>query len=312
MTEKIIENKKSGTFNHFDQVVDRRTALKIMGGIAGGVTIGSIIAGCGGGVQTQTQPAETAPVPTSSAKSPVETMTQADITKMPLNTMTVEQATKNATSTETVVVPTKTKEGVDYSAAFNVDPQSEADFGKVIDSPSPIDDPTDFAPWEDGYLAAVDAKLENYTGPFIESDLGGGNTNDQFFFNAVLVKPIAWYKYSWKSPSGAERTIITKSFPIRDKATGQKSTISITYAPVDDPFGYNGPGDNYGEYETATTKMPIEIWFDSGSSLKGRTPFSDEFLKHDGTGAEKLEEFLIGKGIDPSLDKEHFVFGGYR
>ena len=68
-----------------------------------------------------------------------------------------------------MVISTTTPEGIDYSAAF-FDPQSEADIPQVIQSPSPIDDPTDFAKWEDGYLNAVNAKLQNYTGPTISYD----------------------------------------------------------------------------------------------------------------------------------------------
>jgi hypothetical protein len=200
---------------------------------------------------------------------------------MPLNTMTVEQATKDATSTETVVVPTKTPEGVDYSAAFNVDPQSEADFGQVIEAPPRFDDPTDFAKWEDGYLAAVDAKLQNYTGPFIDSGSETGTTSQTFQFYSVLVKPIAWYKWLWKAPDGTEKTVITKSFPIRDKTTGKKSSISVTYS-VDNAFGggYVNNAGVIGEYGTATKKAGITLWY-SGTrwqNMKTILPFNVQFL----------------------------------
>ena len=94
-------------------------------------------------------------------------------TKLPTGTV-VPVATNTAT-----LIPTKTEapsltptpEGVDYSQAF-FDPQSEADFLKVIESPSPIDDPVDYAKWDVGYLAAVNAKLATWTGASIT--FGGG------------------------------------------------------------------------------------------------------------------------------------------
>ena len=67
----------------------------------------------------------------------------------PMETVTLA-ATATVTNTPTML-PTKTEapsltptpEGVDYSQAF-FDPQSEADFPRVIESPSPIDDPAGF------------------------------------------------------------------------------------------------------------------------------------------------------------------------
>ncbi|MGA2822170.1 MAG: hypothetical protein ABSE72_01460, partial [Bacteroidales bacterium] len=57
-----------------------------------------------------------------------------------------------ATVTETVVVPTKTSEGIDYSQAFNVDPQNIEDVNnEVMEAPV---DPALRAEWVNGYLAA--------------------------------------------------------------------------------------------------------------------------------------------------------------
>jgi hypothetical protein len=277
-------------------------------------------AACGDGVQTQTQPNETAPVPASSAKSPVGTITSnpdgniKEFTPTSLQPTTPEQA---ATSTDTLVVPTKTSEGVDYSAAFNVDPQSEADFGQVIEAPPRFDDPTDFAKWEDGYLAAVDAKLVDYQGPFIDSDLSFGYTNKTFEFDPVLVKPIACYKWLWKAPDGTEKTVITKSFPIRDKATGKKSSISVTYS-VDSAFGGGIYANGYGvvgEYGTATVKAPIRLWYSSSGwqNMKTVLPFNVQFLPINSSQAFRmLGDFVQGKGIDSDLDKQLFIWGGYQ
>jgi hypothetical protein len=272
----------------------------------------------GGGAACSKEPTtpldKTATVPGNVTKSPIlETQTSVDITKMPLNTQPVGS---NPTSTETVVVPTKTPEAVDYSQAFNVDPQSEADFGQVIKAPSQIDDPTDFAKWENGYLAAVESKLENYTGPFIDSDVKGGYTNKTFEFDQVLVKPIAWYKWLWKAPDGTKKTVIIKSFPIRDVATGKKSTISVTYS-VDSAFGGGSYVNNAGvtgEYGTASGKASFTLWYSNIAWQKMKTvlPFNVQFLPSNSQALRMLGDFVQGRGIDPDLDKQRFIFGGYQ
>lgn len=43
----------------------------------------------------------------------------------------------------------------------------------MMPAPTPLDNPEEFAKWQDGYLAAVDAKLVDYPGSFIDLDIVG-------------------------------------------------------------------------------------------------------------------------------------------
>jgi hypothetical protein len=206
------------------------------------------------------------------------------------------------------------KTEIDYNQAF-FDPQSEADFPRVIEAP-PLDDPNR-STWEDNCLAAVDAKLPDYQGPFIESAANGGFDpgNGNFEFQDTIVQPIASYKYFWTAPDGTEETIITKIFPIRDTASGKRGTISITYPPPGTdgeilPFS-TWYGD-FGEYGTATVKAPLYLVTGRIGLPVGGMLFSNEFLPADNTmGLHYLREFGTGKGIDPNLAKQHYVFAGY-
>lgn len=254
-----------------------------------------------------TPPAETATAPGNVTQSPIlETQTSADITQMPLNTIPVGNT---PTSDETVVMPTPTETPIDYSQAFNVDPQSEADFGKIIESPSPIDNPTDFDKWEDGYLAAIDAKLENYTGPFIRSDLvsGDAHESENIHIYSAVWEPIASYKYSWTATNGTSKTIIVKTYPVLDVKTGQKSSISIT---------------NTGEtniivimatsiYFTPTVKETMLIYY-ADDWVKERSQISANLLPADNGKVDPLRAFFMGRGIEPGLNKQNLVFGGLR
>jgi hypothetical protein len=48
------------------------------------------------------------------------------------------------------------------------DPQSKEDFSKVVEAPSPIDNPAEFAIWQEEYLKQVNEKLKTYTGTAID------------------------------------------------------------------------------------------------------------------------------------------------
>ena len=245
---------------------------------------------------------------TAPAPVPIPTLaTTSTNTPQPTATTSPTQ-TKVPTQTET---PKPTE--VDYSQAF-FDPQSEADFPKVIESPSPLDDPTDYSPWEDGYLAAVDKFLVDYTGPFIESDTPESYAPDPriILFKKVKVMPIASYRFPWIVPDGTSKTIITKTFPIRDKVTGVKGSFSLTYS-VDKRFNYETPVGDLGEYGTPTVEAPLGFFYAVDSISKGNFPFNEEFLPADGNKAlVMMGNFVLGKGIDPDLNKQRFVFGGYK
>ena len=231
--------------------------------------------------------------------------------------ITVPSSTPTIPPTQTEIPTQTATPWVDYSHAF-FDPQSEADFPKVIESPSPLDDPVGFAKWQDGYLAAVDKFLVDYTGPFIESDTNSGYDYQRGmyeFIKLINARPITSYRFPWISPDGTSKTIITKTYPIRDKTTGVKGSFSLTYS-VDGGFSYAIAGQGFvGEYVTATFKAPISFWITSGAALKDNkdAQFEQKFLPADGSKVlVMLANFSQGKGIDPILNKQRLVFGGYK
>jgi hypothetical protein len=120
--------------------------------------------------------------------------------------------------------------GADYNRAF-FDPQNKADLRKVVIAPSPIDDPTGFARWQDGYLAAIHEKLNTYTGPSID---GGGKCGTDFGSNRFIFVTSNWpviasYKFTWN-----EQEILTKTVVLKD-SQGVLIPVSITYTTPDSP-----------------------------------------------------------------------------
>jgi hypothetical protein len=178
---------------------------------------------------------------------------------------------------------------VDYNQAF-FDPQSEADFPRVIESPSPIDDPVGFAVWQEGYLAAVDEKLKNYTGPYIVLDnigyqFDGGNI--VFWYNEW--RAVGSYKFDWR-----KQEILNKTFVVRDQ-NGNLVPFSVTYTTPDSPvfvqrMMYRTP--------SVETMMYMRYEWNSAKMLHFTDPFIDSYLSDNGKYFESWQRFFGGVGTE--------------
>ena len=203
---------------------------------------------------------------------------------------------------------------VDYSQAFGEgkDPQSEADFSKVLKAPG-LDDPNR-TKWEDGYYTAVDAKLVDYQGPFIKSDVLGGFSPGSRLFDFSLVKliPISAFGYDWLDSEGIAHTEIVKTFPLLDISTGEKGYFDLTYTS-DKGLSYENWSGVIGEYGTPSVETPVQFYYATNEWLNSNAPFASSFLSGgDGRGSDMLRTFISGGGIDPKLKDARFIFNGFR
>ncbi len=174
---------------------------------------------------------------------------------------------------------------VDYSQAF-FDPQSEADFPRVIEAPSPIDDPADFAVWQDGYLAAVNEKLATYTGPSIDGQVGVGG--ESFAVDSKNWPVIASYKFTW---NGQE--MLTKTLVFKDKQ-GNLIPVSITYTTPTSGILF----DAAGGYKTPPPDMVRSFYF--------RCVWDDSLKKE---FSDKFEESFL-PAVDTDFNAQYRTFGG--
>ena len=147
-------------------------------------------------------------------------------TQMPMIITLTSEPTKTntpeltATATE---MPTPTEVSLIEGNIF-FDPQSEVDFDKVVESPSPIDEPEKFAVWQDEYLKMIEEKLKTYDGPVIENENGG----IMYEAGVIVYRELKWqavasYKFKWQ-----EKDILTKTYIISDFQIGL-APFSVTY-----------------------------------------------------------------------------------
>jgi hypothetical protein len=199
-----------------------------------------------------------------------------------------------AIPTETVVAPTETPEGVDYSPAF-FDPQSEADYSKVIDSPSPIDNKTDYDKWEDGYLAVVNAKLENYTGnTFKVNQVGIAYDTSQLYFTTDgPIEAISSYKFAYQNDQGQTEWIVNKTYVFKD---GSGNLVPIT-------FTYPDSSDSSVNVEKLlvdpSKNMNMEVFYDDNFTYISWDTFEKKFFiafPDNGKTMDSWRAVFYGKG----------------
>ena len=188
-------------------------------------------------------------------------------------TLTAEPSpTATATATET---PTPTEVSLIEGNIF-FDPQSEADFPMVVESPSPIDEPDKFAAWQDEYLKMIEEKLETYDGTYMSLGNGGIMYQQGFYiFGNNEWKVMASYQFPWTDDAGNEQKIINKTYVFKDLA-GNKIPLTVTYPPTSSPFGV---WDVDNGYKTPESKLRMYIryeWEDVKSIYTDQ--FIDTFL----------------------------------
>jgi len=217
--------------------------------------------------------------------------------------------TATATTADTPTLPptkteapslTPTPEGVDYSQAF-FDPQSEADLSKVMDAPA-FDDPT-YVAWQEGYLAAVNAKLPTYTGPVLNYRTGIDYSTETLTFNGLRdssnnndgndIGVIASYKFVW-----GNETHVVKTF-VMELSDGSRLPFQVAYSNSD-------PRNQLG-ISTPTKKMILAV--DYGYKVvpsRPADPFVEAFFASQGlpTDYASLKSVVEGNGSD--ADKARF------
>jgi hypothetical protein len=156
------------------------------------------------------------------------------------------------------------------------DPQTEADLATVVESPSPIDKPSDFAKWQDEYLNQIYEKLTTWSGtPVGVENIGIDFNGQRFDFMKENLQPIASYKFKWQG-----QEILTKTFILKD-TKGNLVPFSVTYTTPDSPvfnfkdISYKTPSSEIG--------MTIRYGWNNYMKVSFTDPFIDAFLPEDTT-----------------------------
>lgn len=212
-----------------------------------------------------------------------EVATLTDLPTQKSVTSTVDQATPTATETQVSTptqtatetkTPTPTAESLIQGDIFQ-DPQSKEEFDTVVLAPSPIDDPENFALWQDEYLKQVYEKLKTYTGPTISDEYTGiAYGLGRLMFISSEWPVISSYKFKFQNEE-----LLTKTFVYMDKRNGELVPLSFTYPPEDSFF--------YTNYETPTDERVLDISFLWGDKMR-------EVLPNDSMDAllpDTLDEF---------------------
>ena len=216
-------------------------------------------------------------------------------------------ATAEPTATkEPTVTPTE-KPLIEGNIFF--DPQSEADFDKVVKSPSPIDNPKEFAVWQDEYLRQINEKLETYEGPDIKFEYSGiGYESGDMVLNSEVWPVVASFRFDWQG-----KEILTKTYVVSSEKVGLVP-VSVTYTTSDSVAFNQGVG-----YKTPTSKSYMFTryeWEFVKISLEDN--FIDEFLPdRDKTDFFIWRDFMAG--ISDSIEEDRyiafrtrFVFSNYQ
>jgi hypothetical protein len=165
-----------------------------------------------------------------------------------------------------------------------------------MESPSPIDNPADFAVWQEGYLAAVNEKLATWTGPSIP--FAGGGIDFQRANITVGIDDdsvIASYQFVWQG-----LMMVTKTY-VYDDGQGNKFTASLTYTTPDSPWFDTSLG--YNETDQDTAVGACYEWTDSLAQHSSEK-FSAWFLPNsqEFAGLDSIRRMLAG--IGDAADRE--------
>jgi len=120
------------------------------------------------------------------------------------------------------------------------DPQSKAEFNTVVLAPSPIDDPENFALFQEEYLQKIHEQAETYRDQAINGSFEIAGDVGVFLFHSSVWKPIASYKFKWEG-----QEILNKTF-LYTSQQGDLIPITLTYVPesswfFNQEFAYKTP-----------------------------------------------------------------------
>lgn len=161
------------------------------------------------------------------------------------------------------------------------DPQSKAEFDTVVLAPSPIDDPENFALFQEEYLQKINEQAETYRDQAIDDTFRIGSRGDFLFYSSVW-KPIASYKFKWEG-----QEILNKTF-LYTSQQGDLVPITLTYTPEDSWFF----ADSF-QTPDGSQKMDLYVLYAFKESMKKEFPddFLDHFLPTD--TSQELNEAII-------------------
>lgn len=165
------------------------------------------------------------------------------------------------------------------------DPQSKEEFATLVEAPSPIDNPEEFAKWQDEYLKQVNERLKTYTGKSL-STVGCSIAYEiqRFTFASQEVEVVSSYKFQWDG-----REILVKTFVLR-LPDNSFIPLSVTY-PNEDSYLFSWGVENY---YTPRTASKLYLYYGESGFLKIVSPDSnDEFsIKYLTGNDEKFQSFL--------------------
>ena len=205
-------------------------------------------------------------------------------------TLTVEPSpTATAKATE---APTPTEESLIKGNIF-FDPQSEADFDKVVESPSPIDEPDKFAAWQDEYLKMIEEKLETYD----STTISGKSIGIMFESSILTVSSKDWpviaaYKFAWEGQEILSKTLVFKD------SQGNLVPVSVTYSTLDSllfnsSLNYITPSNKEGYFRYAWTEDLRKLFSEK---------FAEIFLPLENTNLNAQRRAFSGSGDSKDRD----------
>ncbi|GEM_PF-1861450 len=164
------------------------------------------------------------------------------------------------------------------------DPQSKAEFDTVVLAPSPIDNPENFALFQEEYLQKINEQAETYRDQAINEPFGIMGDDGIFLFHSSVWKSVASYKFKWEG-----QEILNKTF-LYTSQQGDLIPITLTYAPedswfFDEEFAYQIPD--------GSQKMDLYTLYAFRESMKQEysDDFMDQFLPT--TTSQTLNEAII-------------------
>ncbi|MGI6249823.1 MAG: hypothetical protein ACOYKD_00440 [Anaerolineaceae bacterium] len=207
--------------------------------------------------------------PTNTQSSPTIALTSTSTQVPPTAT---ETQTSTPVPTETIT-PTPTPESLIKGNIFQ-DPQSREEFKDLVLAPSPIDEPEEFALWQDEYLKQIYEKAEDYRDKAINENFGIMGEVGFFIFHSSVWNPIASYKFMWQGQEMLSKTFLFKSL------WDDLVPITLTYTPEDSWFFSRNK-----LYETpdSSERMKLYVMYAYRESMKEAKmdDFLDQFLPTD-------------------------------
>jgi hypothetical protein len=114
------------------------------------------------------------------------------------------------------------------------------------------------------------------------------------------------------APEGSVEWVVTKTYAVEDKKTGQRGSFSVTFTT-----DLVHQGDDKG-FPTLTGMKSMELWHDNDFlKTRGDSSFSKAFLPPLKNIIDPIWAFFLGKGIvqnapdGSGLEQQRLVYAGF-